>query len=136
MPPNNPPELVILFDGVCNLCEGSVRFIILRDPHRRFRFAPIQSDAGHRLLDDFEMDVDMKTFYLVRGEQLLEKSDAWLEIVRHLSGAWPLLYAFKVVPGFIRDVVYDFIGRNRYRWFGRKEACMVPTPEIRERFLE
>jgi len=131
---------VILFDGVCNLCENSVRFVIRHDPEGKFLFAPLQSDYARTLIKDRKTDFnglrvgDLDSFVLIVDGKLSSRSDAWLHICRQLEG-WPrMLRIFKVIPRFIRDAVYDFIGRHRYRWFGKKPACMIPTADIRQRF--
>jgi predicted DCC family thiol-disulfide oxidoreductase YuxK len=127
---------IVLFDGVCNLCSRSVQFIIRRDPKARFRFASLQSPTGQQFLERFHLPTDaLYSIMLVRGASFLERSDAALEIARNLSGLWPIFYVFKVVPKFLRDPVYDWISRNRYNWFGKKDACWLPTPELRERFI-
>jgi predicted DCC family thiol-disulfide oxidoreductase YuxK len=129
-----PP--LILFDGVCNLCNASVLFVIDRDPSARFAFAPLQSAAAQRLLAERgHRSADLSSVLLVEGDHVYERSTAALRVARHLSGAWPLLYAFIVVPRPLRDAVYRVVARNRYRWFGREDACRVPTPELRARFL-
>jgi predicted DCC family thiol-disulfide oxidoreductase YuxK len=128
---------VVLFDGVCNLCNGAVNFIIDRDPDGYFRFAPLQSDVGGRLLADSEVSAaDLDTIVLVENGEILVRSAAALRIARHLSGLWPLLFTFVVVPRPLRDAVYDWIAANRYRWFGRRDQCRVPTPELTDRFLD
>jgi len=131
---------VILFDGVCNLCENSVRFVIRHDPEGKFLFAPLQSDYARTLIKDRKTDLnglrvgDLDSFVLIADGKLSSRSDAWLHICRQLEG-WPrMLRIFKVIPRFIRDAVYDFIGRHRYRWFGKKPACMIPTADIQQRF--
>jgi predicted DCC family thiol-disulfide oxidoreductase YuxK len=126
----------ILFDGVCNLCNGSVLFIIKRDPQAKFRFASLQSELGMQLLSEFKFPKgELSSVLLIKDQKLFQKSNAALEIAKHLSGLWPLLYIFKVVPLFIRNSIYDWIASNRYRWFGKKDACMIPTPELRARFV-
>lgn len=128
---------IILFDGVCNFCSGVVNFIIERDTKGVFRFAPLQSDAGQRILEHFNLaGEDFDTFVLVEGEEFHIKSTAALRMCRLLGGFWKLLYVFIVIPAPIRDALYDYVARNRYRWFGKKEECMVPGPEVRRRFLE
>lgn len=128
---------IILFDGVCNLCEGSVRFIIQRDPDAVFRFAALQSKAGTRLLQAYHLDAAMlDSVVVIESGKLYTHSTAALRICRHLSGLWPLLYGFMIVPRVLRDGVYRWVARNRYRWFGKKEACLMPTPDIQARFLE
>jgi predicted DCC family thiol-disulfide oxidoreductase YuxK len=132
-PINHP---VILFDGVCNLCNGSVLFIIKRDPKARFYFAALQSDVGNSQLKKFGLPAAaLNSVLLVKEGKLYQKSNAALEIAKHLRGLWPALYILKIVPSFLRDGVYTWIARNRYRWFGKKEACMIPTPELKSRFL-
>ena len=126
---------VILFDGVCNLCNAWVRFVIKRDPHARFAFAPLGSDAANELLRERQSTVASDSIILVEKDAIYDQSTAALRIARRLSGAWSLTSAFLVVPRVLRDAVYRLIARNRYRWFGRRDACMVPTPELRARFL-
>ncbi|WP_128546649.1 thiol-disulfide oxidoreductase DCC family protein [Larkinella soli] len=128
---------VILFDGVCNLCNSAVNFVIDHDRKGRFRFASLQSETGRRLLAQCppaEGPVD--SVVLIRNGRSFVRSDAALEIARHLGGAWPLLTVFKLVPRFVRDAVYEAVARNRYRWFGRTDACRVPAPALKARFLE
>jgi predicted DCC family thiol-disulfide oxidoreductase YuxK len=130
-------ERIVLYDGVCNLCNGSVNFIIDRDPQAKFKFAPMQEPAGKALLDQYGLqDIDLSTFILIEDGKAYFRSTAWMRIVRQLNGGWPLLSGFAIVPAFIRDAAYNFIGRNRYRWFGKLEICRLPTPEIKARFIE
>ncbi|NMO14973.1 DUF393 domain-containing protein [Pyxidicoccus fallax] len=128
---------VVLFDGVCNLCNGAVNFIIDRDPSARFRFAALQSAQAASLLAPLGRvpEADPQSFILVEDGRVYERSSAALRVARKLPGAWKLFYAFIVVPTPIRDAVYRFIARNRYRWFGKADACRMPTPELRARFL-
>jgi predicted DCC family thiol-disulfide oxidoreductase YuxK len=127
---------VILFDGVCNLCNGFVRFVIARDPGAHFRFAALSSPAAARVLAEAGVTLPIPdTIVLVDDGVVYYRSDAPLRIARGLRFPWPLAYGFTVVPRFIRDRVYDFIAARRYRWFGRRDLCMVPTPELRRRFL-
>ena len=131
-------ERIILFDGVCNLCNGAVQFILDRDPHAVFRFAALQSDAAGALLRDRGVVVDRvepDSVILVEGNEVYHRSDAALRVARHLRAPWPAAYALRVVPRFVRDAIYRFIARHRYLWFGRTETCRVPTPELRARFL-
>jgi predicted DCC family thiol-disulfide oxidoreductase YuxK len=129
--------MVILFDGVCNLCNRSVQFVIQRDAHHRFSFASLQSDFGQRQLRQMGLPPGARhSVLLIKDTRLFEKSDAALEIARYLSGGWPLLYAGKLVPRFLRDGLYDWVARHRYRWFGKREECMLPRPEWRARFLD
>ncbi len=126
---------IILFDGVCNLCNGVVNFIIDRDPGGRFRFVPLQSEKARELLRPFGIDdAALNSIVLIQEGKIFTRSGAVLEIVRHLRGFWPLLSIFKVIPAFIRDVFYNYVARNRYRIFGQSETCRIPTPELEQRF--
>ncbi|MCR9181607.1 MAG: thiol-disulfide oxidoreductase DCC family protein [Flavobacteriaceae bacterium] len=126
----------ILFDGVCNLCNGSVVFIIKRDKKDVFRFAAIQSEEGRQLIQNYNIDTSkIDSILLLDGETYYTKSTAALKIARHLKGGYPLLYGFMILPRFLRNWVYDIIARNRYKWFGKKESCMIPTPELKAKFL-
>lgn len=130
---NNP---VILFDGVCNLCSSSVQFIIRNDPKKYFRFASLQSNFGQSVLKQFNLPSnELNSFILFHKGKIAIKSTGALEVAKRLLGAWPLLYIFIIVPAFIRDAVYEFIGRNRYKWFGKKETCWLPTAEINSLFI-
>jgi predicted DCC family thiol-disulfide oxidoreductase YuxK len=127
---------VILFDGVCNLCSSTVQFIIKRDKKNRFLFASLQSEFGESLLRRFNLSTtNFKSFLLYKDGQLYTKSTGALMVVRHLSGAWGLLYSLILVPRFLRNAVYDFVAGNRYKWFGKKEACWVPSPALKAKFL-
>jgi predicted DCC family thiol-disulfide oxidoreductase YuxK len=131
---NNRP--VLLFDGVCNLCAGSVQFIIKRDKNETLRFASLQSDAGRNLLEAHHLPANhLKSLVLIEKGRAFTRSTGALRVARYLNGAWPLLYAFIVIPPVIRDAVYDWIGKNRYKWFGEKSECWVPTPALKSRFL-
>lgn len=126
---------VIFFDGVCNLCNGAVQFIIKRDRGATFKFSALQSDFAQRSLSGVELQVKQgDTFILLESGKVYEQSTAALRIARKLSGLWPLCYVFIIVPSFIRNWVYKFIARNRYKWFGKRESCWVPTPELKSRF--
>lgn len=132
--PSNP---ILLFDGVCNFCAWSVRFVIDRDPGRIFRFASLQGDTGRRLLSEHGINPDViDSVVLVEDGKIWRESDAALRVCHHLRPPWNWFWTFHFLPRFLRDAGYRFIARNRYRWFGRMESCMVPTPEIRARFLE
>ena len=127
---------IVLFDGVCNLCVGSVQFLIERDPEARFRFAPLQSEVGERLVADCGLDPEtMDSIVLVEEGHCHVKSDAVIRIGRHLGGVYRLLSAGRVLPRRLRNAVYDVVAARRYGWFGRKDQCMMPTPELRSRFL-
>ena len=127
---------IILFDGVCNLCNSSVNFIIDHDKKNEFRFASLQSEAGQILLKKFDLNTnDFDSIILVDNGKHYERSSAVLKIVKKFPGLWKLLYLFIIVPKPFRDFVYDIIADNRYKWFGKKESCRVPTPELKEKFL-
>lgn len=126
---------IVLFDGECNFCDASVQFIIKNDPKGKFHFASLQSDIGQKLLEEHNVPSDIDSMILVEGDKIYYKSAAALRICRHLKGFWKLAYVFIVVPAPIRNFVYDFIARNRYKWFGKKESCMLPPPNVRARFL-
>ncbi len=128
---------VVFFDGLCIFCNRVVNFIIERDPESRFRFAPLQGKTGQAVLHcDHRAGAAMNTVILVEGDKVFTRSTAALRIARRLRRPWPLLAVFFLVPAPVRDAVYRIIAANRYRWFGRLEACRVPEPEERERFLD
>ena len=127
---------ILLFDGICNLCNAWVVFVIDRDPGGRFAFAPLQSPEAVRLLADRGyLGMELSSVLLIEGGRVYERSTAALRVARRLTGAWPLLSVFLLAPRAVRDAVYDWVGRNRYRWFGRQDVCRVPAPELRGRFL-
>ena len=128
-------QKVILFDGECNFCDRSVQFIIRRDPKGIYKFASLQSDAGKALLKQHHVPENIDSFVYLDQDQYYTKSTAALRVCKNLKGLWKLSYALLIVPRPIRDVVYGVIARNRYRWFGKKESCMIPSPEIRSRFI-
>lgn len=133
METNNP---IILFDGVCNLCNGAVQFVIRNDKNKQFRFAALQSEAGAELSKKYGLPSNsMKTFVLIANDKCYTRSTAALRVGKMLGGVLSLSYVFIIVPPVIRDGIYNFIAKNRYRWFGEKESCMIPTPDLRERFL-
>jgi predicted DCC family thiol-disulfide oxidoreductase YuxK len=126
---------VLLFDGVCTLCNGVVRFVIDRDRAGRFQFAALQSDAGRRLLGGVPQPVP-DSFVLFEDGRVFTRSAAALRVARGLPFPWPLAWAFIIVPRPVRDWAYDVVARHRYRWFGRGDTCLVPAPEERARFLD
>ncbi len=129
---------IILFDGVCNLCNGAVQFIIERDKNKVFRYASLQSDIGKRLLAERQIDpLKIDSIILINPDVAYYiKSSAALQAAKKLSGPYHYLSFLLFIPTQIRDWVYDFIAKNRYRWFGKKEACWIPTPELKELFLD
>ncbi|MFD1175209.1 thiol-disulfide oxidoreductase DCC family protein [Paenibacillus puldeungensis] len=130
---HNDQYPIVLFDGVCHLCQGAIKFIIKRDDRGRFRFAALQSEAGRQQLQGKTLVED--TIVLVENDRCYTRSTAALRIVRKLRFPWPLLYFFIIIPPVVRDGVYRFIAAHRYRWFGKDETCLVPTKEIMNRFL-
>jgi len=128
----------ILFDGQCNLCNQSVDFVIRNNAAGNLRFSPLSSETGRRLLREYGVTTPPERFdsvvFIWQGK-IYTHSDAALQIARHLDGCWPVMGAFLILPRGARDVVYRFIARNRYRWFGKTEACRLPTPELMSRFL-
>ena len=127
---------IVLFDGVCNLCNGAVDFIIDRDPQARFRFAALQSEAARPLLERCGLPAEfLGNIVLVEDGACYLRSTAALRIARRLATPWPLLYALVLVPRPLRDALYDWLARNRYRWFGKRESCRMPPPELEARFL-
>lgn len=128
---------VLLFDGVCNLCNALVRFTVQFDESGTFRFAPLQSEIGQALLDEHGLPTDdFDSFVLIEEDDCYTRSTAALRVCRHLDGPWPLFYSFAYVPEVLRDPIYELVAEYRYQVFGRKDECPVPSPEIRERFAE
>ncbi|TMU56626.1 thiol-disulfide oxidoreductase DCC family protein [Flagellimonas algicola] len=128
---------LILFDGVCNLCNGAVQFIIKRDKKDVFRYAALQSEIGEKLIAERGINTSkVDSIILIEpGIAYFVKSDAALRIVQEFGGLWKGLVIFSWVPRIIRDAIYNLVAKNRYRWFGRKDACMIPTPELQAKFL-
>lgn len=128
---------LILFDGSCNFCSGWVQFIIKRDPRKRFQFATLQSAVGQKILREMDLPREPPTtLIVVEGEKRYFRSTATLHIVRRLGGLGSALFIFVIVPPLLRDFLYNVVAKNRYRWFGRRDACFVPPREVKERFLE
>ena len=127
---------VILFDGVCNFCNSAVNFVIKRNAKKDIQFAAMQSEAGRELLAKFSLPVnEMLSFVFIEKGKAYQRSGASLRLCRHLNALWPLCFGFIIVPGFIRDGIYNWIAQNRYKWFGSRTECMVPSPEIKSRFI-
>ncbi|EKN70057.1 hypothetical protein BABA_06761 [Neobacillus bataviensis LMG 21833] len=129
-------ERIILFDGECNLCDSSVQFIIKRDPVGKFKFASLQSAIGQELLKKHGHKTTISSFVLIENGKAYVKSGAAIRISKQLYGLWKVPTVFLVIPPFIRDNLYDVIAKNRYKWFGKKDSCLLPTPEWKDRFLE
>ena len=128
---------IILFDGVCNLCNGWVRFLIPRDPNGTFRFAAQQSPAGQAIIEDHMRGAgELSSVILIEGNAIYLESDAVLRILARLGPPWSWITFFRIIPRSVRDACYRFIARHRYRWFGRTEVCRVPSAEMRSRFIE
>ena len=128
---------VILFDGVCNFCNGTVNFIIKQDKKGHFRFAALQSEPGQQLLQEYNLPTnDFNSFILVQNGKIYQKSTAALKLYNELPWYWKWTQIFWIIPKFLRDAVYNTIAKNRFKWFGKKDQCMIPTPAIRNRFLD
>lgn len=128
--------MTVLFDGVCNFCNASINFVIDRDSKGIFKFAALQSEIGQEILKKYSLKQnDFDSIILEKEGKIYQKSDAALEIVRNLDGLWKIFYIFKIIPSFLRNPIYDLIAKNRYRIFGRTDACRIPTPELKARFL-
>jgi predicted DCC family thiol-disulfide oxidoreductase YuxK len=129
-------KAIVLFDGVCNFCNGTVNFIIRRDRKDNFRFAPLQSEIGQKLLRQYDLNAPgIDSVVLIENGRAFTHSTAALKIARQLGGAWQIFSIFQFVPRPARDFFYRLFARNRYRLFGKREVCMMPTWEIKARFL-
>ena len=127
---------LIFFDGVCNFCNDRINFIIRHDKRDYFRFAPLQSEVAEKMLKEHKPEaLGGDTFILFENGKVYDRTTAALRIARKLDGAWPAFYALIIVPPFLRDIVYRIIAKNRYKWWGKRESCMIPTPEVRKKFL-
>lgn len=129
---------LILFDGVCNLCNNSVLFVIKHDEKNKFLYAPLQSEIGKIVLDQFKIDtteIDSILLFNPKLNQLKIKSSAALLIAKELNFPINIMSIFLILPNFLRNWIYDIIAKNRYKWFGKKETCMIPTPELQAKFL-
>lgn len=132
----NLPNHIIFFDGVCNLCNSSVNFVIRHDKRNIFHFASLQWDVARELLaENYPEEDDYQTILYYENGKIFEKSTAVLRIARLLGFPWKVAYGFIIVPEFIRDAIYMFISHNRYKWFGKRDKCMIPSPELKNKFL-
>jgi predicted DCC family thiol-disulfide oxidoreductase YuxK len=129
-------DRIILFDGVCNLCNNSVKFIIKRDTSGYFKFASLQGETGQRLLKKHSLNYDLNSFVLIEKEKAYLKSSAALRVCSQLGGAWRILSIFRFLPPLFRDFLYDIVAKNRYKWFGKEESCILPLPKWKQRFLD
>jgi predicted DCC family thiol-disulfide oxidoreductase YuxK len=128
---------IIFFDGVCNLCVGTVQFLLERNKNNNLLFAALSGISGQQLLCKNELSShNFNSILLLENGKLYQRSTAALKISRHLNGLWPVLYLFIIVPAFLRDLVYDFVANNRYKWFGKRDECWLPTAELKKRFLD
>lgn len=128
---------IILFDGICNLCNNSVQFVINHDKENKFIFASLQSATGQTLLKQYNLPQQgFNSFVLIQHEKVFLKSTAALMVAKQLKGWVKLLYGFIIVPAFIRNAVYNFIAKNRYKWFGKRDSCMIPSTELTSKFLK
>ena len=133
---NDRKELVVIFDGVCNLCNRSVQFIIKYDKKNKFKFASLQSNFGQNILIKNNMSItNFNSFLLLEGQKIYTRSTGALRVVKQLDSLWPTLYALIIIPPFIRNALYSWIANNRYIWFGKKDTCLLPTPDLKERFF-
>lgn len=128
---------IILFDGYCNLCNSYVNFIIRKDKNNNFKFSSLQSGYGKSISEKFELPgQNYDSFLFVENERCYIKSTAALRVAKNLPGLWKMFYIFIIIPPFIRNALYDFVAKRRYKWFGKKESCLIPTPELKEKFIE
>lgn len=128
---------IVLFDGICNLCNSSVQLIIENDSKNLFQFASLQSDFGQKFLQENNLpDETFKSLVLIDGENFFTKSEAALRIGKELDGLYKVLRIFLWTPKFIRDFVYDYIAKNRYKWYGKRDSCWIPTDELKQKFLD
>lgn len=127
---------IVLFDGVCNLCNGAINFLIDHDKDNLLLFASLQSDFGQVVLKDYGMNInDFDTFVFLKDGKMFTRSQGALEVMNVLGGSWSSLYLFRFVPTFLRDGIYKIIAKNRYKLFGQRDACRMPTPELKAKFL-
>ncbi|MDN3016013.1 thiol-disulfide oxidoreductase DCC family protein [Paenibacillus sp. BSR1-1] len=129
-------ERIVLFDGVCNLCNDSVQFILKRDINKSFKFASLQGETGQKLLNQYGLNPAMNSFVLIENNKPYLKSTAALRVCRKLRGTWRLFSLLILIPKPFRDFVYGVIANNRYKWFGKIESCLLPSPEWKDRFLD
>ncbi|MCF6138739.1 thiol-disulfide oxidoreductase DCC family protein [Pseudalkalibacillus berkeleyi] len=127
---------ILLFDGECNLCNGAVQFIIDRDPKGHFKFAALQSKVGSELLQTYDLPKSFNSIVLIQNAKVYQQSSAALRICRKLKGFWKLLTVLLIIPRPLRDALYNYVAKNRYKWFGKRNECMMPTPDIKKRFLQ
>ena len=130
------PDKIVLFDGVCNFCNSSVQFIFKHDKSNSIQFASLQSNTGQALLAKHSIPKEIDSVIFIENEKAYTKSSAALKIAGYFGGIWKLMNIFWIVPAFVRNFFYDIVAKNRYKWFGKKDNCMLPSPEIKNRFLD
>ena len=129
-------NLILLFDGVCNYCNSWVNFIIRHDNKKKFHFTTLQSETGKKILKQYNISEKEESAILIYLDKVYLKSSAGLHILYHLGGIYSLAFVFIIIPAYIRDFYYDIIARNRYKWWGKRNECMIPTEDVKERFLQ
>jgi len=127
---------IVLFDGVCNYCNAMVNFAIRNDKKARLRFAPLQSETGIRLKNQFNISADVDSLVLIEKNEAYIYANAALHICKYLDWPAKILYAFSIIPSFICNPIYKWIAKNRYKWFGKKQTCMIPSPGVKKRFID
>ena len=128
---------IVLFDGICNFCNYWVNFAIKRDRKKKLRFTPLQGETAKSLLPQYNiLSTSLSSVIFIDGNKVYTQSSAAIRICKYLDGGWKLFYGLMIIPKFFRDWLYNIIARNRYKWFGKKDVCMIPTPEMRARFLD
>ncbi|MFN6077479.1 MAG: thiol-disulfide oxidoreductase DCC family protein [Fluviicola sp.] len=128
---------IVYFDGVCNLCESSVQFIIRKNKKKNIQFASLQGSHGQAFLKENNFDTsEFSSLVYVENGKIYTKSSGALRITKQLKGLWPMMICFLIIPKFIRDGVYTYVAKNRYKWYGKKTSCWLPTPELKKRFLD
>ncbi len=134
---NTSSQNIILFDGVCNLCNGAVNFVIDQDKKNHFQFASLQSEFGQRFLSENNLPLnDLKSFYYLKSGRAYSKSTAALYVMKDFGGAWLFLFYIGIIcPKFLRDFIYEQVAHNRYTWFGKQSSCRMPSPELQKKFI-
>ena len=132
----NDINKIVLFDGVCNFCNSSVQFVIRHDTTQSLKFASLQSEIGQQLIAKYNLSKELDSVVFIEDNQAYIKSKAALKISNYFGGFWKLFQVFNIIPTFVRDFFYDIFANNRYKWFGKKDSCMLPSPELSNRFLD
>lgn len=129
-------KTIVLYDGQCSFCNGATQWIIARDRHAKVSFAAIEGDLGQQLMKKYQIPAEMDSLICIDNDKAYLYSSGAIRVTKYLDGAWKLVYFLTIIPPFIRNPLYRFFAKNRYRWFGKQQSCMLPTPEIRRRFLD